>query len=57
MLDPLIPATHSFGNWAVQRCFEATATVDERRKIVECMKYVNSSIDCVQYFADVLAVF
>ncbi|KAI0079533.1 ARM repeat-containing protein [Panus rudis PR-1116 ss-1] len=29
---------HRFGNWAVQRCLEATATVDERRKIVSCMR-------------------
>ena len=30
----------SFGNWAVQRCLEAAATAEERRKIVTCMRYV-----------------
>ncbi|KAI0778866.1 ARM repeat-containing protein [Trametes elegans] len=29
---------HRFGNWAVQRCLEATSSVDERRKIVACMR-------------------
>ncbi|KAK7695134.1 hypothetical protein QCA50_002324 [Cerrena zonata] len=29
---------HRFGNWAVQRCLEATASVEERRKIVSCMR-------------------
>ncbi|KAI0756443.1 ARM repeat-containing protein [Daedaleopsis nitida] len=29
---------HRFGNWAVQRCLEATSSVDERRKIVTCMR-------------------
>ncbi|PCH34348.1 ARM repeat-containing protein [Wolfiporia cocos MD-104 SS10] len=29
---------HRFGNWAVQRCLEATATPEERRKIVTCMR-------------------
>ncbi|OBZ78979.1 Meiotic coiled-coil protein 2 [Grifola frondosa] len=29
---------HRFGNWAVQRCLEATASVEERRKIVACMR-------------------
>ncbi|KAJ3007157.1 hypothetical protein NUW54_g3653 [Trametes sanguinea] len=29
---------HRFGNWAVQRCLEATSSVDERRKIVMCMR-------------------
>ncbi|KIY44335.1 ARM repeat-containing protein [Fistulina hepatica ATCC 64428] len=29
---------HRFGNWAVQRCLEAPATVEERRKIVACMR-------------------
>ncbi|KAL4251284.1 hypothetical protein ABKN59_006741 [Abortiporus biennis] len=29
---------HRFGNWAVQRCLEATGSVDERRKIVACMR-------------------
>ncbi|KAH8094749.1 ARM repeat-containing protein [Cristinia sonorae] len=29
---------HRFGNWAVQRCLEATASVEERRKIVGCMR-------------------
>ncbi|KAJ3552594.1 hypothetical protein NM688_g4071 [Phlebia brevispora] len=29
---------HRFGNWAVQRCLEATSSVDERRKIVSCMR-------------------
>ncbi|KAI0937445.1 hypothetical protein AcV5_005352 [Taiwanofungus camphoratus] len=28
---------HRFGNWAVQRCLEATSSADERRKIVTCM--------------------
>ncbi|KAL1752153.1 armadillo-type protein [Schizophyllum commune] len=27
-----------FGNWAVQRCLEAAATAEERRKIVTCMR-------------------
>ncbi|EPS97815.1 hypothetical protein FOMPIDRAFT_1127713 [Fomitopsis schrenkii] len=27
-----------FGNWAVQRCLEATASPEERRKIVTCMR-------------------
>ncbi|KAG1859848.1 armadillo-type protein [Suillus subluteus] len=27
-----------FGNWAVQRCLEAAATPEERRKIVNCMR-------------------
>ncbi|CCM01451.1 uncharacterized protein FIBRA_03504 [Fibroporia radiculosa] len=29
---------HRFGNWAVQRCLEATASPEERRKIVTCMR-------------------
>ncbi|KAJ8496720.1 hypothetical protein ONZ51_g918 [Trametes cubensis] len=29
---------HRFGNWAVQRCLEATSSVEERRKIVSCMR-------------------
>lgn len=29
---------HRFGNWAVQRCLEATASLEERRKIVGCMR-------------------
>ncbi|KAI8990498.1 ARM repeat-containing protein [Trametes punicea] len=29
---------HRFGNWAVQRCLEATSSVEERRKIVACMR-------------------
>ncbi|GBE77603.1 ARM repeat-containing protein [Sparassis crispa] len=29
---------HRFGNWAVQRCLEATASIEERRKIVGCMR-------------------
>ncbi|OSD00873.1 ARM repeat-containing protein [Trametes coccinea BRFM310] len=29
---------HRFGNWAVQRCLEATSSVEERRKIVTCMR-------------------
>ncbi|KZV76352.1 ARM repeat-containing protein [Peniophora sp. CONT] len=29
---------HRFGNWAVQRCLEAASTLDERRKIVTCMR-------------------
>jgi len=29
---------HRFGNWAVQRCLEATASAEERRKIVTCMR-------------------
>ncbi|KAJ7852666.1 armadillo-type protein [Mycena olivaceomarginata] len=29
---------HRFGNWAVQRCFEAATGTDERRKIVACMR-------------------
>ncbi|THH27238.1 hypothetical protein EUX98_g6951 [Antrodiella citrinella] len=29
---------HRFGNWAVQRCLEATASMDEQRKIVHCMR-------------------
>ncbi|KAH9926472.1 armadillo-type protein [Fomitopsis serialis] len=29
---------HRFGNWAVQRCLEATASPEERRKIVACMR-------------------
>ncbi|KAJ7595415.1 ARM repeat-containing protein [Mycena floridula] len=29
---------HRFGNWAVQRCLEAAATPEERRKIVSCMR-------------------
>ncbi|EMD32614.1 hypothetical protein CERSUDRAFT_108727 [Gelatoporia subvermispora B] len=29
---------HRFGNWAVQRCLEATASIEERRKIVACMR-------------------
>jgi pumilio RNA-binding family len=37
-------ATRSFGNWAVQRCLEAASTADERRKIVECMRYNFKSI-------------
>ena len=32
--------TYRFGNWAVQRCLEAASTVEERRKIVSCMRYV-----------------
>ena len=31
---------HRFGNWAVQRCLEAAATAEERRKIVGCMRFV-----------------
>ncbi|KAG1724869.1 hypothetical protein EDB19DRAFT_293756 [Suillus lakei] len=34
----LIYMTTSFGNWAVQRCLEAAATPEERRKIVNCMR-------------------
>ncbi|KAG1742626.1 armadillo-type protein [Suillus paluster] len=30
--------SHRFGNWAVQRCLEAAATPEERRKIVHCMR-------------------
>ncbi|EGO05427.1 hypothetical protein SERLA73DRAFT_164961 [Serpula lacrymans var. lacrymans S7.3] len=30
--------SHRFGNWAVQRCLEAAATTEERRKIVACMR-------------------
>ncbi|VDB84186.1 unnamed protein product [Peniophora sp. CBMAI 1063] len=29
---------HRFGNWAVQRCLEAASTLEERRKIVTCMR-------------------
>ncbi|KAH9854293.1 ARM repeat-containing protein [Lenzites betulinus] len=29
---------HRFGNWAVQRCLEATSSAEERRKIVTCMR-------------------
>ncbi|KAK2462882.1 hypothetical protein APHAL10511_005080 [Amanita phalloides] len=29
---------HRFGNWAVQRCLEAATTLEERRKIVSCMR-------------------
>ncbi|CAL1694703.1 unnamed protein product [Somion occarium] len=29
---------HRFGNWAVQRCLEASASVEERRQIVACMR-------------------
>ncbi|KAI0354687.1 ARM repeat-containing protein [Trametes cingulata] len=29
---------HRFGNWAVQRCLEATSSLEERRKIVTCMR-------------------
>ncbi|OCH92970.1 ARM repeat-containing protein [Obba rivulosa] len=29
---------HRFGNWAVQRCLEATASAEEQRKIVGCMR-------------------
>lgn len=29
---------HRFGNWAVQRCLEASASPEERRKIVNCMR-------------------
>ncbi|GJE97809.1 ARM repeat-containing protein [Phanerochaete sordida] len=29
---------HRFGNWAVQRCLEATSSIEERRKIVSCMR-------------------
>ncbi|KAH9950976.1 ARM repeat-containing protein [Amylocystis lapponica] len=29
---------HRFGNWAVQRCLEATSSPEERRKIVTCMR-------------------
>ncbi|KAI0066409.1 ARM repeat-containing protein [Artomyces pyxidatus] len=29
---------HRFGNWAVQRCLEAASTLEERRKIVQCMR-------------------
>ncbi|KAI0640145.1 ARM repeat-containing protein [Trametes polyzona] len=29
---------HRFGNWAVQRCLEATSSLEERRKIVACMR-------------------
>ena len=31
-----------FGNWAVQRCLEAAATPEEKRKIVACMRSVFS---------------
>ena len=31
---------HRFGNWAVQRCLEAASTLEERRKIVTCMRYI-----------------
>lgn len=34
----LITVSDSFGNWAVQRCLEAAATAEERRKIVSCMR-------------------
>ncbi|KAG2144704.1 armadillo-type protein [Suillus bovinus] len=30
--------SHRFGNWAVQRCLEAAATPEERKKIVNCMR-------------------
>ncbi|KAI0053414.1 ARM repeat-containing protein [Auriscalpium vulgare] len=29
---------HRFGNWAVQRCLEAASSLEERRKIVQCMR-------------------
>ncbi|KAH8825763.1 armadillo-type protein [Flagelloscypha sp. PMI_526] len=29
---------HRFGNWAVQRCLEAASSIEERRKIVGCMR-------------------
>ncbi|KAH0582000.1 hypothetical protein H2248_011660 [Termitomyces sp. 'cryptogamus'] len=29
---------HRFGNWAVQRCLEAAAAPEERRKLVGCMR-------------------
>uniref|UniRef100_A0A0W0FE46 PUM-HD domain-containing protein n=2 Tax=Moniliophthora roreri TaxID=221103 RepID=A0A0W0FE46_MONRR len=29
---------HRFGNWAVQRCLEAASSVEERKKIVMCMR-------------------
>lgn len=32
--------SHRFGNWAVQRCLEAAATAEERRKIVGCMRFI-----------------
>ncbi|KAL4068844.1 armadillo-type protein [Scleroderma yunnanense] len=40
--------SHRFGNWAVQRCLEAAATPDERRKIVACMRgrVVELSTNC-----------
>jgi hypothetical protein len=34
----------SFGNWAVQRCLEAASTIDERRKIVQCMRSVSNFV-------------
>ncbi|EKM61776.1 uncharacterized protein PHACADRAFT_169213 [Phanerochaete carnosa HHB-10118-sp] len=39
---------HRFGNWAVQRCLEATSSVEERRKIVLCMrgKVVELATNC-----------
>ncbi|OJT09567.1 Meiotic coiled-coil protein 2 [Trametes pubescens] len=39
---------HRFGNWAVQRCLEATSSVDERRKIVTCMRgrVVDLAMNC-----------
>ncbi|KAK2461368.1 hypothetical protein APHAL10511_006592 [Amanita phalloides] len=30
--------THVFGRWAVQRCLEVTTTLEERRKLVSCMR-------------------
>ena len=39
--NSLCPAMFDrFGNWAVQRCLEAASCIDERRKIVQCMRCV-----------------
>lgn len=45
---------HRFGNWAVQRCLEAASTIDERRKIVQCMRGRIVELACNCYGCHVL---
>ncbi|KAI9507818.1 ARM repeat-containing protein [Russula earlei] len=45
---------HRFGNWAVQRCLEAASSIDERRKIVQCMRGRIVELACNCYGCHVL---